>query len=323
MQNRIQFQFAKTVNDEIINISEANKSIHYYCLGCSQKVIPIQGGKNKHHYRHYHSDCNKESYYHIAGKLAFESVWKRRIKTFSPLPLTLQRKVQCNNPTCISLLDVEHTCSTLQDARFDLTRLFTDYAVEQRDSTTNLIPDILLFNTQGHKCYIEICNTHACSQDKLRSGIPIIEISSRDDEDIQYILDGNFKHDDFNLAIYNFKVANGFSSTFNKCNSDHEINVVHIASDFRLKSSKYTMKDLVKNNHANSLLFLSELPPATQLTKIQGFLISKGRDPVGYRNCFICDHVRTWSNGQVFCNHSNRNVLDDTGAMCSHFKVKM
>lgn len=318
MQKQVQYQYAKMLNKQIVDITIANKNVEYYCLGCSKKVIPIQGLKNKHHYRHYEADCNKETYYHIAGKLAFESVWKARINSHEPFPLTLQRSVQCDNPICISLLGQDHLCKSVQEAKFDLTQLFIDYAIEQRDSTTGLIPDILLSNTQGHKCYIEICNTHACTLDKINSGVPIIEIRSSCDEDIKYILNGSFSYNDLNIILYNFKPRVKKSSTISQCNNTSKIITVSIGDDFRLNYSHKNINNEITDG-LNNISFRDDISPIEQLTKIRQFLSLRPIDPIGYRNCFCCEYAIGWEKGSVFCTISSMQTPDYNGVMCCDF----
>ena len=323
MRSEIQYQYAKTGNSEITNISAACKNIEYYCLGCSNRVIPVQGSKNKHHYRHYKSDCHSETYYHIAGKLAFECLWNERTRNNLPIPLVLERQVKCNSTECISVFGADKTCFTVQPARYDLCQLFSSYSVEKMDAG-GLIPDILLLDqTSGRKCYIEICNTHACSEDKINSNIPIIEIYVKNDDDLEYIINGIFKVDDTNIAVYNFKCPDRLSSAIDHCNSEHNIASVSIATDFRLISKEFPMQDYLKNelvDKDNHLFFQSRLSPVQKLSKIKEFLSNKDNDPLGYRNCFICDHVKYWNDGKIFCDYFDKNMPDTQGAMCFYFK---
>ncbi|WP_318437866.1 competence protein CoiA family protein [Photobacterium leiognathi] len=319
MKSQIKHQFAKNETHQIIDIEDTIKYESYYCLGCGERVIPVKGTQKQHHFRHFKIDCNNESYYHIAGKAVFEYVWSKRTRDRQPIPLTLSRVVKCNKESCIDILGKENTCKNLQQAVYNLTNLFCNYVVEQRDKDTNLIPDILLFNNKGHKCYIEICNTHSCTQEKIDTNIPIIEIKSSCESDLKYIMNGFFNHDDCNIKLFNFKVSSRDSSDMEHCSNKTKIITITIGTDHRL-NYKYTSL-CERKETIHSVSFIDTTLPVIQLQKIQSFLSDNVSDPIGYRNCFRCQHVKDWKKGKVYCSFNRHYIPDYFGAMCNNFKV--
>ena len=54
----------------------------------------------------------------------------------------------------------------------------------------------MLFNDEGEKLYFEVCYSSQVSGDKIKSGIPIIELHANDEKTIDRIIrDGEIKHD--------------------------------------------------------------------------------------------------------------------------------
>jgi hypothetical protein len=227
--------------------------------------------------------------------------------------------VKCNKESCVEILGKENTCQNSQESVYNLTNLFDNYAVEQRDKDTNLIPDILLFNNKGHKCYVEICNTHSCTQEKIDTKIPIIEIKSSCESDLKYIMNGLFNHDDCNIQLFNFKVASRDSSVMELCNNKNKIITITIATDHRLNYKCTSLRERKESIH--SISFIDTTLPVIQLQKIQSFLSKSDCDQIGYRNCFRCQYVKDWKKGKVYCSFNRHDIPDYFGAMCNNFKV--
>ncbi|MGE9502017.1 hypothetical protein ACQP3D_26900, partial [Escherichia coli] len=66
-------------------------------------------------------------------------------------------------------------------------------------------PDVMLYDTTGERrCYVEICVTHPCSQDKIEAGIPILEFKVQSASDIQMLLTGAYSIKEKILRVFNW-----------------------------------------------------------------------------------------------------------------------
>lgn len=146
------------------------------CPECKMKMIPRLGPKRAHHFMHDGQPCGLESYTHKIGKLLFYQRYKDALKNDDPVTIYANVPVNCDHCSLGPCL-LEHKCKVM-----DLTKRFKKIDLEKKIDD-GLIPDILLTDGKGKNIFVEIKVTSPCSQDKLDSKNPIIEIHLEGPED--------------------------------------------------------------------------------------------------------------------------------------------
>lgn len=211
----VTWQYALSDDGSLKNISDvtdAYRKVHNFtCFGCDKELFAIRGSKKERHFRHAPSCvCNPETYLHQLGKKMFTEFFdKVKAQNKRLLVDFLQTKI-CVNPDCP--LGKDHCVENVGEyEEFELFPHFNHYEVEKYDPDTGLTPDILLTNDDGEKVYIEIFVNHPSSEEKIKSNIPIVEISLSEESDLK-CLQPELNDDDI-------KIDNSFTECFNIPNS--------------------------------------------------------------------------------------------------------
>ncbi|MFG6082843.1 hypothetical protein ACEUZ9_004075 [Paracoccus litorisediminis] len=151
-------------------------------------MIPALGRVQAHHFRHksIQISCSTETYLHEAAKHAFHDGFCAAKANGRPYTIIRNRPVICRRQEELFGL----TCH-LQDipASFDLTRHLDHAMIEKR--ILSYIADVLLESDDGQRqLLVEIEVTHACTHEKLSSGLKILEIRVGCDADIAGLMTG-------------------------------------------------------------------------------------------------------------------------------------
>lgn len=169
----------------ILNVTKEYRSSHHFkCQCCNSRMVAVVDVKKKiPHFRHYFHTCPEETYLHMAGKDIFLTLFKNNQKKNLPLSIDYTQTYKCEKKKCE--YGVDFPCVRKQEIKkFSLLPRFTKIEIEKHDSQTGLIPDILLTNEKGEKCYVEIAVKHMSTEKKISSGIPLIEFYINSEEDL-------------------------------------------------------------------------------------------------------------------------------------------
>jgi len=164
-----------------------DKSLPFNCPGCRQEVYAATEGKiQRPHFRHKSLDGSKgcsepESYIHWITKELFADNYEKITSFYISLD-TLK--------TCIH---AKYTsCQKTEQVKIDLKKIYPYIQVEEKEG--NFRPDCLLFNDKGEKLFFEVCYSSRVSEDKIKSGIPIIELHTVNEKTIDSVIrDGELK----------------------------------------------------------------------------------------------------------------------------------
>lgn len=306
--NSVRYSFAIDVTKGLIHIRDAKRHSMYICCGCKEIVTPILGSYKRHHFRHLNSECNYETYLHKAAKHAFYFRFNAAKEVGKPFGLELSRPIVCQSKHSLILRKHHLTCNSVVPAYYDLTAIFKNAFLEKFDTDTGLRPDVLLeCDSFNRKCYVEIFVTHECSEAKIAQMIPIIEIRVKDEGDITFIRNGDFKVTDNRLTFYNFSVEPKIVSQCHQhCSQKHTLFSEWNHSGLgRLHRKTWRFEELHKNPFLGLNIWPDSLPNEKQLDKIREYLLSE-RLPLSYQNCVLCKHAVSWLDGKVFCLNKNR-----------------
>jgi len=185
-----------------------DKTLPFFCPGCAQWVYAATEGKiQRPHFRHkslsvrHKKGCsNPEHYIHWITKELFADHYREADSFRIEIPVTKHCKQS-------------GICRTKSEQTVDLKKIYPHILVEAYDQ--NFKPDCMLYNDAEEVMYSEVKYTHAVSQDKIKSGVPIIEISASTENVIdQIIAEGSIKIDNLTHRIYNESVLLPTRSTF-------------------------------------------------------------------------------------------------------------
>lgn len=183
----IKYHKAKDINGNIVSIEDAQSGAVYYCIGCGAQMIVRKGSQREHHFSHKQTvDCNEETYIHKLAKQHIKELFD------SSESFWISYKVQencCKKDGCLyrqycNQAELEGDCIKPDDKKFDLKQYYDTCQIEAEYE--GFVADVLLSSSAHPKrepCFIEIAVTHPCNEEKLKSGIRIIEIFIPKDSD--------------------------------------------------------------------------------------------------------------------------------------------
>lgn len=181
--NPLLYEYASDENGVCTHINDALKGHCYKCINCGEVLIIKDGSDRRKHFAHKNnSNCDGESYIH--------KIWKKRIKDkfYSNSPFIIKYIVAtpCKDvTTCLikkRLPDLK--CNKVYVKKVDLKQEYDtcDEEVEYK----GLKGDLVLLDSNNHDkepLFIEIDYTHSCDEEKIASGIKIIELKVVDDKE--------------------------------------------------------------------------------------------------------------------------------------------
>ncbi len=317
-------QYAYALDDQgiLTHISNAQRFNTYTCPECKSPLTPVLGEINAKHFRHSEECCALESYLHRCAKEAFFYRYKQALTESTPISLELKRSVYCNSARLKLLRNKESQCQKSVSACYNLTQFFDQVQLERHDSNTGLKPDVMLSDLSGNKrCYVEICVTHSCTQEKIETGIPIIEFKIESVADIQMLLSGSYSISDKRLNAYNWRPP---TQTVNVCSTpctygDIAMSVWSLSNSGRLNEQtlSFSEVDPLANSSTNTW------PRSLDLTELSDNLRSflRHADPGSqFPNCLMCKHASQWDSGFMHCNSKAKLVPYTEARQCINYE---
>ncbi|MBQ1972856.1 MAG: hypothetical protein II222_00670 [Paraprevotella sp.] len=194
--------YALNANKNLIHIkdTEGFENEKYYCPNCGDEMITKRGKVRNWHYAHKKADCSYDNYLHSLAELKIKD-WFNREQTIS---LILDSHEQCDNHNTCKFYNKEQCKKAIQN-RYNLKKFYTSCIIEHKYK--GFIADIFCINKKenGEPIFIEIYVTHKCEEEKLNSGIRIIEIKIQNEEDIDEIISSNELKENKKIKLFNFK----------------------------------------------------------------------------------------------------------------------
>lgn len=215
---------------DIYNVSDAYIAEHgnesFTCLECGQAMLSKRGNIRDHHFAHVAGKkvkCSYESYLHKLGILKFIESYENQIKKNGRYFLEIATGITCHYGKCP--YGKKEPCHNITGYKtLPLQPSFNKVEREVRDG--DFIPDILLTSADGRKIYVEIAVTHFSEPSKINSGIPIVEIQLKSEEDLAIFEDNFLSQRVKQVNIFNF---------------DQDMRKVNYACERKLQDAKDTL----------------------------------------------------------------------------------
>lgn len=318
----IQYAYALDDRGVLTHIRDARRTNAYKCPGCGAALSAVLGAVKAHHFRHFDDCCGLETYLHRSAKHAFCQRYGDALRDRTPIRLGLARRVECHDPRLALLGDHGRICETDVAANYDLTQIFDRTDLEKRDNITGLRPDVLLSETDSaRQCYVEVCVTHSCTEDKINTGVPILEFTIGSVDDIHYLMNGSYSLSDSNLRVYNWHPkTHRLDACAGACPlGDEELSVWSLSKTGRLNERVIPLRNVTDSNSALNTWPRATIPRAVA-ANLRTFLTHADPNSV-FPNCLNCKHAGQWDDGYLRCEQKSKTVPYTDAAQCIRYET--
>lgn len=182
----IKYKYAYDESGELVSINdytkEESKQHTFRCVGCGNLLLPRAIGNNSRRAHFYHKElveCSGETYVHKLAKKLLKQKFDNSEKFLVAYPVT----ISCNNKDC--RLRNYHCHRAYESKTIDLKKYY-DTCTEEA-GINRFVADLLLTNSKNTEIapvLLEVCVSHACGEDKLASGLKIIELKVKKEKDV-------------------------------------------------------------------------------------------------------------------------------------------
>ncbi len=201
------YEYAANEHGEFTHIDNARKEHHYRCIACGEPLIIKDGSKKRKHFAHKNnSNCDGESY--------IRKIWKKRLKDkfYSNSPFIIKYVVgtPCKEETtCLIKKKISDLkCNKCYVKEVDLKQEYD--TCKEEIEYKGFVGDIVLSDSKNpdkEPLFIEIDYTHPCDEEKIASGIRIIEFKVVDDREKPIKL--------FETGKFNLKFGTNIGNPYN------------------------------------------------------------------------------------------------------------
>lgn len=185
----VKYHYALDEQDRLVcidDVSIEDRQAHsYHCLNCGAGMIPRIKVRSRHFaHRGDEDNCGNETYLHKLAKRLIKEKFDRE----GAFEVGYYREVKCSDQDTCPFAKPEE-CHEWKLDTFDL-KQFYDTCIEEQ-SVDDYIADLLLTSSEKpnrEPVLIEIQVSHKSTDQKLLSGLRIIEIRIKTEEDIKSLL---------------------------------------------------------------------------------------------------------------------------------------
>jgi len=331
----IKYKFAYDSRNQTIDIqtlSKESKRGEFRCLGCGRELVAVLGEKRVKHFRHkvIEVDCSPETYLHKLAKTRFYETYQNCLAKNQPFNIEVKTNKVCN----FYQEDFCRSCKIGVSYRnFDLTKYFKKIFMECREGA--FIPDVLLEAENQDKIFVEIAVTHRSSQEKVKSGYRIIELTIKSEEDIKVIESCCLSWHTETIKFINFKkrlqVGNHCQGQcvrgirpHAKCELNYELFVIYKSGKSVIFKGRLGTIELLQYKILYSeYLVITEDTYKPDLYRAK--VIEAYQKRLNIRNCFLCRYHAlntSWTQeGTIFCKFLKKVGNSNMAVDCQYFRA--
>lgn len=321
----IKHRYALDQNDQLIDVDDLERSsvptgMVFKCIGCGGDQVACLGKIRQKHFKHKNNNysCADQTYLHQLAKRIFYTEYIKCIESRKPFYLSRSEEAICKhceqqyNVTCSHTINVDH----------DLTKYFNNIYLEKHHN--GFIADVLLQSERNGVLFVEFAVTHRCEEEKLNSGIRIIEYKISEEFDINPIKAHKIISNNFKIHLYNFGTRAQKLSIHNK-NCSKIINVFLISNNKKAILHEIKANIDMKSQIRGNLSYVEVLGIKSGTKQTQTLLfIKKVREAhfnnVPIKNCYICKfHGINGVDNAVFCKLKKVPTPSNAAADCGKY----
>lgn len=176
----ILYSYAYDAEKKIVNVAKAEKGKNYFCIGCGCEMVLKAGAQKQRHFAHVaDSVCSGETYLHEIAKLLIAKYIRENKDLSARYAMMYECSADCPMHTA-------KKCQWKALNTFEIAKYYRTDEIKIETYYQGFKPDILLRDNKDGKnpIFIEIAVTHECEEEKIQSGIRIIEIKIKDEKDL-------------------------------------------------------------------------------------------------------------------------------------------
>lgn len=195
------YLYALDKDNKIVGVQDSSKESYYKCPHCQDEMRPRQGSKRAWHFAHKRVECSYSNYLHTLACIKICDWFNSASEVLVELPA----KICCPSKENCLFFNEMGGCIDREFRMYNLKKYYNTATRER--AYGNFRADILLGSEEfeaREPIFLEIYVTHKCSEEKLRSGIRIIEFSIKSEEDIENIIKAPIRRSHL-VAFHNFK----------------------------------------------------------------------------------------------------------------------
>ncbi len=203
--------------------------------------------------------------------------------------------------------------------KIDLTRYFD--GAQEEATVDGFVADVLLTSSSNKKLLIEVAVTHRCEPAKISSGLPIVEVSVKDEDQCAHFSKGIDARSD-NVNTYNFKRQMPVEVACQP-NCRTELSAFFVYTSGKSHILTETPTKIAEQRKRQSTIYSRVLEPQHI---VEHFVATGGyrsealrafREGIPVKCCFLCRYagLDTWEK-PVFCKIRKTEVA----ATCSAYR---
>lgn len=202
----ITYPNALASNGKIVNVNDPDfqdRTLTFTCLGCGEPMSAVHREKGQSHFRHKNSNpnCNPQTYLHRLAKKEY----KRMFDSGEPFMVRYKSERLCQYYDICVFREEGDECAKPGIDKIDLHSIYD--TCQEEVGYKGFIADLLLTSSKEPErtpMFLEIAVTHKCDEEKINSGIPIIEIDVQEESDIHLPLSETASGNTKPVMLYNF-----------------------------------------------------------------------------------------------------------------------
>ena len=342
------YQYAKDSHGKLVKVNDLNrstlpKSAKFYSIDYGEELRPRLGKIRIKHFAHKPNmeyRGSKETYLHALSKQLFYNSYKECLQSGEPFYVPYKTHLKCDRLK----REFGFSCYYEEDfLKFDISQHFTEISMEKRDD--GLIPDVLISSpSSGQKIYVEIKVTHGCSEEKINSGIRIMEFDIQDEQTAAKLIDFKLgKQCDF-LKTYNFRENTTYDSLCGKFDCKYvlyhfmifksgksiqfECDLHKLRSNQKKYRGKVSWENVVRSDMPTSLYyedFYDFNHYRDKKVRPRNVFLAVSKN-VNIKSCYLCKHhniSESWyydPSKDIYCFERNSEFGSNEAHGCEYYK---
>lgn len=321
----IKYAFANC-NGNPVHIDDITEDIRskntFTCICCNDRMVAHIKGKKKHHFQHFENvEHDNETYLHMAAKAIFKDTYINALQNKTPIHIDYSENITCNAHFDIT----NFVCDMGKDhLQHDITKQFT--FLEEEVYVGKLKPDIVLKTANNQHIFIEFHVKHKCSEDKLKSGNRIIELTIKNETDLAELRKQSALKKGKQVRYYNFKTKDKLIDTCsnNGCRTLVDYVLVYKDNSYKIGSDpvEYLLQDIFEDKVLDYAM-VRDRHFANEYYKYRDLLEALQTKRIFVRNCVNCLYHKPnddlHSNKFVYCDMKKKGVAPDEAHLCYRF----
>lgn len=293
----------------------------FECIGCGHPLIPHLGERKAKHFQHLEAqECSRETQLHALAKRVFADTYRTCLANRTSFNLIIPAVGRCNHFFEVTGLVCEKPATTT----FDLTQIFDTVSVET--GIGGFVADILLSQSSGKATMlVEMAVAHACTPEKIASGLRIAECHLSVEDDVQMFSSRSMDATKSNVTLHNCRrqVVNA-DRCGGKCGE--------LVDEFRVYSSGKSIlmpgrpiAAIEANPKQSSIVwrrfkFGGVDVPQVHRSRYRDFLYYAVADGAPVKNCYLCKHARDGDFSAIWCLQHRETQQANDAVSCEDYR---